>query len=51
MDWDQKILKVRAPASQPWKELMYVPALLLLGLIIVLQRKRRGVQEIGQAEA
>ena len=51
MDWDQKILKVRAPASQPWKELMYVPALILLGLIIVLQRKRRDVHETGQAEA
>jgi hypothetical protein len=51
MDWDQKIIKVRVPESQPWKELMYLPALLLLGLIIVLQRKRRDVQEIGQAEA
>ena len=44
MDWDQKILKVRVPASQPWKELMYLPALILLGLIIVMQRKRRDVQ-------
>ena len=51
MDWDQKIIKVRVPESQPWKELMYLPALLLLGLIIVLQRKRRGVQETGQAKA
>jgi len=51
MDWDQKILKVRAPASQPWKELMYLPALILLGLIIVIQRKRRDVIETGQAEA
>jgi hypothetical protein len=28
-----------------------VPALILLGLIIVLQRKRRDVHETGQAEA
>jgi TRAP transporter 4TM/12TM fusion protein len=51
MDWDQKILKVRAPASQPWKELMYLPALILLGLIIVLQRRRRDVNETGTAKA
>ena len=51
MDWDQKILKVRAPVSQPPKELMFIPALLLLGLIIVMQRKRRGVSETAQAEA
>lgn len=51
MDWDQKILKVRAPASQPLKELMYIPALILLGLVIVLQRRRRDVIETGLAEA
>jgi hypothetical protein len=42
LDWDQKILNVQVPANQPWKELMYIPALLLLGLIIMLQRRRRG---------
>lgn len=42
MDWDQKILQVRVPVAQPQKELMYIPALILLGLIIVVQRKRRG---------
>ena len=51
MDWDQKILKVRVPESQPWKELMFVPALILLGLIIVMQRKRRDVNETVRAEA
>ncbi len=51
MDWDQKILKVRAPASQPPKELMYLPALLLLGLVIVVQRRRRGANQPLGAEA
>ncbi len=51
MDWDQKILKVRVPESQPWKELMFLPALILLGLIIVMQRKRRDVNETVRAEA
>ncbi len=41
LDWDQVILKVRAPADQPFKELMYIPAFLLLGLIYFLQRRRR----------
>ena len=40
MDWDQKILKIRVPAEQPPKELMYLPAFLLLGLVFVRQRKR-----------
>jgi hypothetical protein len=51
MDWDQKILKIRAPASQPPKELMFIPALLLLGLIFVMQRKRRDVNQTARAEA
>jgi predicted metalloprotease with PDZ domain len=51
MDWDQKILKVRVPASQPPKELMYLPALLLLGLVIVMQRRRRDANEPGPAAA
>jgi hypothetical protein len=51
LDWDQKILKVRAPASQPPKELMYVPALIVLGLIFVVQRRRRDSDQASQAEA
>jgi hypothetical protein len=41
----------RAPASQPPKELMDLPALILLGLIIILQRKRRDIHATGQAKA
>ncbi len=44
LSFDQKILGVLAPNSQPWKELMFIPALLLLALIIYVQRKRLAVQ-------
>jgi hypothetical protein len=40
LDWDQKIELVRKPASQPSKYLMFIPALILLGLVIMLQRGR-----------
>ncbi len=39
-DWDQKIEQVLAPVSQPTKYLMFIPALLLLGLVVMLQRGR-----------
>jgi len=35
---------VKEPADQLPKELMYIPALAVLGLIIVMQRGRRGRQ-------
>ena len=41
-DFDQKILTVMVPADQPPRELFYIPALLLLGLIVLLQRRRNG---------
>ncbi|MFD0980871.1 TRAP transporter permease [Tropicimonas aquimaris] len=40
LDWDQEIVEVLAPGSQPSKYLMYLPALLLLAGIIMLQRRR-----------
>lgn len=40
LDWDQEILRVLKPVSQPSKYLMFIPALLLLGLIVFLQRGR-----------
>jgi len=42
LDFDQKILTLLVPADQPAKELMYVPALILLILIGLLQRRRNG---------
>ncbi|WP_025898264.1 TRAP transporter permease [Sneathiella glossodoripedis] len=42
LDFDQKIKQVLIPADQPAKELLYIPALLLLGFVIVMQRRRNG---------
>ena len=39
-DWDQKIEQVEVPADQPSKYLMFIPALILLGLVVMLQRGR-----------
>jgi acyl-CoA synthetase (AMP-forming)/AMP-acid ligase II len=41
LDWDQTVTGVLVPNPQPWKELMYIPALIVLGLIILAQRRRR----------
>jgi TRAP transporter 4TM/12TM fusion protein len=41
LDWDQTITAVLAPNPQPWKELMWIPALIVLALIIMAQRARR----------
>ena len=46
LDWDQTITSVMAPNEQPWKELMYIPALLVLALIVVVQRKRYSAQQL-----
>ncbi len=40
LDWDQEILKVLLPVSQPSKYWMILPALLILALIVWLQRRR-----------
>lgn len=40
-DFDQKISTVLVPVVQPAKEWMYIPALLLLGLVVLVQRRRR----------
>ena len=41
LDFDQKIVQVLAPANQPAKELLYIPALILLGGVVLIQRRRR----------
>ncbi len=41
--FDQIITGVLVPSSQPWKQLMFIPALVLLGLIVLLQRRRGGL--------
>ena len=42
LDWDQEVLRVLKPVSQPTKYLMFIPALLLLALVVFLQRGRNG---------
>ena len=41
LDFDWEIKGIQVEASRPPKQLMFIPALLLLALIIMLQRSRR----------
>jgi len=41
LEFDQKIIQIRAPGDQPPKELMFIPALVLLAGLFFLQRKRQ----------
>ena len=40
IDFDWEILSLQVPTDRPAKQWMYLPALFLLGSIIILQRKR-----------
>ncbi|MEE4112208.1 MAG: DUF3394 domain-containing protein, partial [Desulfobacteraceae bacterium] len=40
IDFDQEILNVQIPSDRPDKELMFIPALLLYGLIWFVQHRR-----------
>jgi TRAP transporter 4TM/12TM fusion protein len=40
LDWDQEVLRVLKPVSTPTKYLMFIPALLLLAFVVMLQRGR-----------
>jgi hypothetical protein len=40
LDWDQEIIQVRVAADTPSKYWMYIPAFLLLGILVWLQRRR-----------
>ena len=41
IDFDFEIVSVEVQADRPPKQLFYIPALLLLALIVMLQRRRR----------
>ncbi|MCQ4324162.1 C4-dicarboxylate ABC transporter [Stutzerimonas stutzeri] len=41
LEFDQEILSVRAPTDRWQKEIMWVPGLLLFGLIVWMQRRRK----------
>ncbi len=45
LDWDQKILLVRAPNDAPSKYWMYIPAFALLWLVVWAQRRRMTPEE------
>ncbi|WP_207061171.1 TRAP transporter permease [Motiliproteus sp. SC1-56] len=47
--FDQEIEKVEVPVEQPPKELMFVPALLLLVPIVLMQRRRKPAPETASA--
>jgi TRAP transporter 4TM/12TM fusion protein len=51
LDFDQKIQTVLVPVGQPPKELMYIPALIVLAGIFLLQRRRQGPQATTAAAA
>ena len=40
LDWDQEITAILSPAAQPSKYWMYIPALLLLAGVVMMQRRR-----------
>jgi hypothetical protein len=40
-DFDQEIIEVLAPVDRWTKELMWIPAFLVFGLIVLMQRRRR----------
>ncbi len=39
-DWDQEVVRVLQPADQPSKYWMFLPALLLLGAVVAMQKRR-----------
>ena len=51
LDWDQEVLRVLRPVGQPTKYLMFIPALLLLALVVFLQRGRNGLAARKTSEA
>ncbi|MBY6162727.1 TRAP transporter permease [Mameliella alba] len=40
LDWDQEVVEILSPAPQPSKYLMFIPAILLLALVVFMQRRR-----------
>ena len=51
LDFDWEIKAVEIPAERLAKEVFWLPALLLLGLIILLQRRRQGAEDSATAPA
>ncbi|MCP4298338.1 MAG: TRAP transporter permease [Proteobacteria bacterium] len=49
IDFDWQILNIQVKADRPPKQLLYLPALLLLGLVIFTQRSRRRTMQTATA--
>jgi hypothetical protein len=49
LEFDQKILKVRLPTDQPAKEWLWIPALVILVVIALAQRKRSRLEPAAAA--
>ncbi|MCE5972523.1 TRAP transporter permease [Sinirhodobacter sp. WL0062] len=49
LDWDQEVLRVLQPVSVPSKYWMFLPALLLLALVVMMQRGREPKSRTAQA--
>jgi Domain of unknown function (DUF3394)/Tripartite ATP-independent periplasmic transporter, DctM component len=52
LEWDWEITGVYLPVDRPAKEWMFIPALILLGVVVLLQRRRMrpGASAAGAAE-
>ncbi|RBI68142.1 C4-dicarboxylate ABC transporter [Vreelandella sulfidaeris] len=50
-DFDQEIIEVLAPVNRWTKEIMWIPAFLIFGLIVVMQRRRREKQLADESAA
>ncbi|MGS2744668.1 TRAP transporter permease [Halomonas sp. LS-001] len=50
-DFDQEIIEVLAPVERWTKELMWIPAFLVFGFVVMLQRRRRSKTESQTATA
>jgi hypothetical protein len=51
IDFDWQVAELEVPASRLPKELFYIPALLLLGFVVVAQRRRLPLETTGEAAA
>ena len=49
LDFDQEILSIQVPNDRPPKQLMFIPALVLLTLICVVQKRRAGRDTVAAA--
>ncbi|MEM8729251.1 MAG: TRAP transporter permease [Pseudomonadota bacterium] len=46
IDWDWEVVELEVPSDRPPKEIFYIPALMLVGLIVLLQRRRKPIEEV-----